>query len=69
MKDILIFFNKYILRNIDFKKNVFEFFYFVIFVFFVGFMFCVIVEIFMINKFIDDGIIFKDNLFFVCFGE
>lgn len=69
MKDILIFFNKYIFRNIDFKKNVFEFFYFVIFVFFVGFMFCVIVEIFMINKFLDDGIIFKDNLFFVCFGE
>lgn len=69
MKDILIFFNKYILRNIDLKKNVFEFFYFVIFVFFVGFMFCVIVEIFMINKFLDDGIIFKDNLFFVCFGE
>lgn len=69
MKDILIFFNKYIFRNIDLKKNVFEFFYFVIFVFFVGFMFCVIVEIFMINKFLDDGIIFKDNLFFVCFGE
>lgn len=69
MKDILIFFNKYIFRNIDWKKNVFEFFYFVIFVFFVGFMFCVIVEIFMINKFLDDGIIFKDNLFFVCFGE
>lgn len=69
MKDILIFFNKYIFRNIDLKKNVFECFYFVIFVFFVGFMFCVIVEIFMINKFLDDGIIFKDNLFFVCFGE
>lgn len=67
MKDILIFFNKYILRNIDLKKNVFEFFYFVIFVFFVGFMFCVIVEIFMINKFLDDGIIFKDNLFFCVF--
>lgn len=69
MKVILFFFNKYIFRNIDYKKNVFEFFYFVIFVFFVGFMFCVIVEIFMINKFLDDGIIFKDNLFFVCFGE
>lgn len=67
MKDILIFFNKYILRNIDLKKNVFEFFYFVIFVFFVGFMFCVIVEIFMINKFLVDGIIFKDNLFFCVF--
>lgn len=69
MKDILIFFNKYIFRNIYLKKNVFECFYFVIFVFFVGFMFCVIVEIFMINEFLDDGIIFKDNLFFVCFGE
>lgn len=67
MKVILFFFNKYIFRNIDYKKNVFEFFYFVIFVFFVGFMFCVIVEIFMINKFLDDGIIFKDNLFFCVF--
>lgn len=69
MKDIPIFFNKYILRNIDLKKNAFEFSYSAIFAFSAGSTSCVIVEISTINEFPDDGTTFKDNLFPARLGE